>query len=109
MPLAIIALVCPEARVKFKNVDFQTEADFACYCITSIKSKELTVACHVIYSYSYSNYSPSHCQCQFEQLPVSSKGETKLFCSLARAIDSRVIVWCSDVLGNIYRTTIIIY
>jgi hypothetical protein len=24
--------VCPEARVKFKNIDFPTEADFACYC-----------------------------------------------------------------------------
>jgi hypothetical protein len=33
MPLAIIGLVDPEARVKFKNIDFQTEADFACYCI----------------------------------------------------------------------------
>jgi hypothetical protein len=33
MPLAIIGLVCPEARVKFKNIDFRTEADFACYCI----------------------------------------------------------------------------
>jgi len=32
MPLAIIGLVCPEARVKFKNIDFQTEADFAYYC-----------------------------------------------------------------------------
>jgi hypothetical protein len=32
MPLAIIGLVCPEARVKFKNIDFRTEADFACYC-----------------------------------------------------------------------------
>jgi hypothetical protein len=31
MPLAIIGLVCPEARVKFKNIDFRTEADFACY------------------------------------------------------------------------------
>ena len=34
MPPAIIGLVCPEARVKFKNIDFWTEADFACYCIT---------------------------------------------------------------------------
>ena len=33
MPLAIIGLVCPEARVKFKNIDFRTKADFACYCI----------------------------------------------------------------------------
>ena len=33
MPLAIIGLVCLEARVKFKNIDFRTEADFACYCI----------------------------------------------------------------------------
>jgi len=33
MPLAIIGLVCPEARVKFKNIDFRTEADFAYYCI----------------------------------------------------------------------------
>ena len=32
MLLATIGLVCPEARVKFKNIDFQTEADFACYC-----------------------------------------------------------------------------
>jgi hypothetical protein len=32
MPLAIIGLVCPEARVKFKNIDFWTEADFAYYC-----------------------------------------------------------------------------
>jgi hypothetical protein len=32
MLLAIIGLVCLEARVKFKNIDFQTEADFACYC-----------------------------------------------------------------------------
>jgi hypothetical protein len=32
MPLAILGLVCLEARVKFKNIDFQTEADFACYC-----------------------------------------------------------------------------
>jgi len=32
MPLAIIGLVYPEARVKFKNIDFRTEADFACYC-----------------------------------------------------------------------------
>jgi hypothetical protein len=32
MPLAIIGLVYLEARVKFKNIDFQTEADFACYC-----------------------------------------------------------------------------
>jgi hypothetical protein len=31
MPLVIIRLVCPEARVKFKNIDFWTEADFACY------------------------------------------------------------------------------
>ncbi len=31
--LAIIGLVCLEARVKFKNIDFQTEANFACYCI----------------------------------------------------------------------------
>jgi hypothetical protein len=31
MPLAIIGLVCLEARVKFKNIEFQTEADFACY------------------------------------------------------------------------------
>jgi hypothetical protein len=31
MPLAIIGLVCLEARVKFKNIDFRTEADFACY------------------------------------------------------------------------------
>jgi hypothetical protein len=23
---------CPEARVKFKNIDFWTEADLACYC-----------------------------------------------------------------------------
>jgi hypothetical protein len=30
--LAIIGLVYPEARIKFKNIDFQTEADFACYC-----------------------------------------------------------------------------
>ena len=29
IPLAIIGLVCPEARVKF---DFHTEADFASYC-----------------------------------------------------------------------------
>jgi hypothetical protein len=33
MPLAIIGLVCTEARVKFKNIDFLTEADFACYCM----------------------------------------------------------------------------
>jgi hypothetical protein len=33
MPLALIGLVYPEARVKFKNIDFRTEADFACYCI----------------------------------------------------------------------------
>jgi hypothetical protein len=26
MPLAIIGLVCPEARVKFKNIDFRTVA-----------------------------------------------------------------------------------
>ena len=26
MPLAIIGLVCLEARVKFKNIDFRTEA-----------------------------------------------------------------------------------
>jgi len=32
MPLAIIGLVYTEARVKFKNIDFRTEADFACYC-----------------------------------------------------------------------------
>ena len=32
MPLAIVGLVCPEARVKFKNIDFRTEADFASYC-----------------------------------------------------------------------------
>jgi hypothetical protein len=32
MPLAIIGLVCPEARVKFKNIDFRAKADFACYC-----------------------------------------------------------------------------
>jgi hypothetical protein len=32
MSQAIIELVCPETRVKFKNIDFQTEADFACYC-----------------------------------------------------------------------------
>ena len=32
MPPAIIGLVYPEARVKFKNIDFQTEADFASYC-----------------------------------------------------------------------------
>src|SRR6202035_1707759 len=32
MPLAIIGLVGLEARVKFKNIDFQTETDFACYC-----------------------------------------------------------------------------
>jgi len=31
MPLAIIGLVYPEARVKFNNIDFQTEADFASY------------------------------------------------------------------------------
>jgi hypothetical protein len=31
MPLGIIGLVCPEARVKFKNIDFWTEADFAYY------------------------------------------------------------------------------
>jgi hypothetical protein len=24
--------VCLEARVNFKNIDFRTEADFACYC-----------------------------------------------------------------------------
>jgi hypothetical protein len=24
--------VCPEARVKFENINFWTEADFACYC-----------------------------------------------------------------------------
>jgi hypothetical protein len=33
IPLAIIGLVCLEARVKFKIIDFQTEADFACYCV----------------------------------------------------------------------------
>ena len=33
MPLAIIGLVCLEARVKFKNIDFRTQADFACYCM----------------------------------------------------------------------------
>ena len=42
MPLAIIGLVCPEARVKFKNIDFQTEADFACYCNT-IKVKIIDI------------------------------------------------------------------
>jgi hypothetical protein len=31
MLLAIIELVCLEARVKFKNIDFQTKADFAYY------------------------------------------------------------------------------
>ena len=30
--LAIIELVCQETRVKFKNIDFQTKADFVCYC-----------------------------------------------------------------------------
>jgi hypothetical protein len=30
--------LCPEARDKFKNIDFQTEADFACYCIDSMLS-----------------------------------------------------------------------
>jgi len=24
--------MCPEARVKFKNIDFRSEANFACYC-----------------------------------------------------------------------------
>jgi hypothetical protein len=32
MPPAIIRLVCPEARVKFKIIDFRSEADFASYC-----------------------------------------------------------------------------
>ena len=40
--LAIIGLVCPEARVKFKNIDFRTEADFACYCIISVTAPERT-------------------------------------------------------------------
>jgi hypothetical protein len=33
--------VCLEARVKFKNIDFRTEADFACYS-TLRPSKSLT-------------------------------------------------------------------
>jgi hypothetical protein len=32
MTLAIIGLVCQEARVKIKNIDFRTEADFDYYC-----------------------------------------------------------------------------
>ena len=32
MTLATIGLVYPEARVKFKNIDFWTEANFASYC-----------------------------------------------------------------------------
>jgi hypothetical protein len=36
--LAIIGIVCPEARVKFKNIDFRTEADFASYCTVKPES-----------------------------------------------------------------------
>ena len=46
MTLAIIGLVCPEAIVKFKNIDFRTEADFACYSI--IKSLEKGMPSFVI-------------------------------------------------------------
>jgi hypothetical protein len=46
MLLAIIGLVCLKARVKFKNIDFQTKADFACYYIVKV---EIGVSSNTLY------------------------------------------------------------
>jgi hypothetical protein len=57
MPLAIIGLVCPGARVKYKNIDFRTEADFASYCIL----KSVHTSTSPIFSYKlYSVATPGH-------------------------------------------------
>jgi hypothetical protein len=71
MLLAIIVLVCPEARVKFKNIDFQTEADFACYCNKLIDTrlvKCLVLSVRLVNTQRYTSapiYVSVSCQCAF--------------------------------------------
>jgi hypothetical protein len=52
MLLAIIEIVCLEARVKFKNIDFRTEADFACYCIIHCQSDQTLMIMYFYFDFS---------------------------------------------------------